>query len=83
PLAWLYVQYRYSGCTRDDFAAKNAAARVAMDKFGELPQDVLEGTRRSKFSPPIARQGLQQRSVISAAAVLPGEEANTDGDQSA
>ncbi len=54
-----------------------------MDKFGELPQDVLEGTRRSKFSPPIARQGLQQRSVISAAAVLPGEKANTDGDESA
>src|SRR3546814_18134342 len=58
----------YSGCTRDDFAAKNAAARAALEKFGELPQEVLEGTRRSKFAPPIARRGLQQRSDGSAAA---------------
>jgi integrating conjugative element protein (TIGR03761 family) len=50
----LAQQYRYSGCTRDDFAAKNAAARAALEKFGELPQDVLEGTRRSTFAPPIA-----------------------------
>lgn len=42
----LAQQYRYSGCTRDDFAAKNAAARAALEKFGELPQDVLEGMRR-------------------------------------
>ena len=30
----LAQQYRYSGCTRDDFAAKNAAARAALEKFG-------------------------------------------------
>ena len=58
----LAQQYRYSGTTRDDFAAKNAAARAALEKFGELPQDVLEGTRRSRFA-PIARRGLQQRSA--------------------
>jgi integrating conjugative element protein (TIGR03761 family) len=40
---------------------RNAAARAALEKFGELPQDVLEGTRRSKFAPPIVRRGLQQR----------------------
>ena len=51
----LAQQYRYSGTTRDDFAAKNAAAS-ALEKFGELPQDVLEGTRRSRFAPPIARR---------------------------
>jgi len=56
----LSQHYRYSGCTRDDFAANNAAARAALEKFGELPQDVLEGTRRSRFAPPIVRrQGLQ------------------------
>ncbi len=49
-------QYRYSGTKRDDFAAKNAAARAALEKFGALPQDVLEGTRRSRFAPPIVRQ---------------------------
>ena len=48
----LAQQYRYSGTTRDDFAAKNAAARAAQEKFGELPQDVLEGTRRSRFPVP-------------------------------
>jgi len=52
----LAQQYRYSGTTRDDFAARNAAARAALEKFGELPQDVLEGTRRSRFAPPIARR---------------------------
>ncbi|CAK0216352.1 integrating conjugative element protein, PFL_4669 family [Burkholderia pseudomallei] len=57
----LAQQYRYSGTQRDDFAANNAAARAAREKFGELPQDVLEGTRRSRFAPPIAhRSGLAQ-----------------------
>lgn len=58
----LAQQYRYSGTQRDDFAANNAAARAAREKFGELPQDVLEGTRRSRFAPPIVRRGgLVQR----------------------
>ncbi|MCB1907199.1 MAG: TIGR03761 family integrating conjugative element protein, partial [Rhodocyclaceae bacterium] len=52
----LAQQYRYSGATRDDFASKNAVARAALERFGELPQDVLEGTRRSRFAPPIARR---------------------------
>lgn len=57
----LAQQYRYSGCTRDDFAAKNAAARTALEKYGELPQAVLEGTERSRYAPPIVR-----RSALSA-----------------
>lgn len=58
----LAQQYRYSGTKRDDFAANNAAARAAREKFGELPEDVLEGTRRSRFAPPIVRRGgLAQR----------------------
>ncbi|WP_140720798.1 MULTISPECIES: PFL_4669 family integrating conjugative element protein [Gammaproteobacteria] len=52
----LAQQYRYSGCTRDDFAAKNAAARAAIEKYGELPQEVLEGTKRSRYAPPIVRR---------------------------
>ena len=71
----LAQQYRYSGCTRDDFAAKNAAARAALEKFGELPQEVLEGTRRSKFAPPIVRRGLQQRGDGPAAAPSASDEA--------
>ena len=53
--------YRYSGACRDDFAAKNAVARAALEKFGELPQDVLEGTRRSRFAPPILRPSAAAR----------------------
>ncbi|RUS67442.1 hypothetical protein CUZ56_01387 [Saezia sanguinis] len=51
----LVQQYQYSGTRRDDYAAKNAAASNAIEKFGELPQDVLEGTRRSRYAPPIIR----------------------------
>ncbi|MCC4586486.1 TIGR03761 family integrating conjugative element protein [Xanthomonas sp. NCPPB 1067] len=68
----LAQQYRYSGCTRDDFAAKNAAARAALEKFGELPHEVLEGTRRSRYAPPIVR-----RSALAATARRSG---SSDGD---
>ena len=49
-------QYQHSGTVRDDFAAQNAAARAALEKYGPLPQDVLEGTRRSRFAPPRVRR---------------------------
>ncbi|QVX40777.1 TIGR03761 family integrating conjugative element protein (plasmid) [Ralstonia solanacearum] len=52
----LAQHYRYSGTKRDDFAANNAAARAALEKYGALPQDVLEGTRRSRYAPPIVRR---------------------------
>lgn len=52
----LAQQYRHAGVTRDDIAANNARAREAVDKFGELPQDVLEGTRRSNFAPPLPQK---------------------------
>ena len=51
----LAQQYKYSGATRDDFAASNARAREALQAFGELPQDVLDGSQRSEFAPPIVR----------------------------
>jgi integrating conjugative element protein (TIGR03761 family) len=57
----LAQQYRYSGTTRDDFAAKNAAARAALEKFGELPQEVLEGTRRSRFCATHRTPGWNRR----------------------
>jgi len=52
----LAQQYKYSGTQRDDFAANNAVARNAREKYGELPRDVLEGTRRSRFAPPLIRR---------------------------
>src|SRR5690606_32347558 len=75
----LAQQYRYSGTTRDDFAAKNAAARAALEKFGELPQDVLEGTRRSRFAPPIARRTTKPGMPPAAPAIEPDATAHTDG----
>ena len=58
-LFMLAQQYRYSGATRDDFAANNAVARAAREKFGDVPQDVLEGTRRPRFAPPIIRRSAR------------------------
>mgnify|MGYP000001637494 CR=1 FL=1 len=75
----LAQQYRYSGTTRDDFAAKNAAARAALEKFGELPQDVLEGTRRSRFAPPIARRTTKPGTPPAAPAIVPDAQAPTGG----
>lgn len=74
----LAQQYRYSGTTRDDFASMNAAARMALEKFGELPQDVLEGARRSRFAPPIARRG--DTSSRPSGAVRPGDPTDDDVD---
>lgn len=48
----------FSGASRDDFAAKNARAQQARDMYafaGDIPQDILEGTRRSKFAPATTR----------------------------
>lgn len=67
----LAQRYRYSGASRDDFAANNAVARVARETLGEPPQDVLEGTRRSRFAPPTRRSGL--RDGATAAAPPPNE----------
>lgn len=50
--------YKFSGAARDDFAANNAkaeAARKMYERYGQIPQDILEGTRRSNFAPPIIR----------------------------
>jgi hypothetical protein len=47
------TQYRFTGVTRDDMAANNEKARSAIDKYGELPQDILEGRTRAKHAPKI------------------------------
>lgn len=75
----LAQQYRFSGTTRDDFASMNAAARAALEKFGELPQDVLEGTRRSRFAPPISRRA-RQSSQPTGSSPSAEEPAGADGD---
>lgn len=51
----LSQQYRYSGARREDFITGNAVARAAVERFGALPQEVMDGTRRSRFAPPAVR----------------------------
>ncbi|EXL06464.1 conjugal transfer protein [Brucella anthropi] len=72
----LAQQYRFSGTTRDDFASMNAAARAALEKFGELPPDVLDGTRRSRFAPP-TRRGRQSSQPTGS---NPSDDGRTDDD---
>ncbi len=54
-LLGLAQNYRLAGVTRGDMAANNARAREALEKFGTPPLDILQGTRRSQFAPPIVR----------------------------
>lgn len=49
----LALQYKNTGVTRDDMAAKNARYAAAVERMGLPPQDILEGTRRSEYAPPI------------------------------
>lgn len=48
-------RFRASGATRDDFAANNARARAALEKLGQLPDDILQGSRRPKLGPNPSR----------------------------
>jgi len=50
---WQSSRYRYTGVTRNDIAANNPIARNAIEKYGELPQEILEGTKRGKYAPKI------------------------------
>jgi hypothetical protein len=45
----LPVGFLYSGNRHESMA------RNAIEKFGELPRDILDGTRRSRFAPPLVR----------------------------
>lgn len=53
----LAQRYRIAGVTRDDMAQHNARAQEAIERFGLPPQDILDGSRRSQFAPPIIRRG--------------------------
>ncbi|MGL4667074.1 MAG: PFL_4669 family integrating conjugative element protein [Saezia sp.] len=49
----LVAHYRVVDVQRKDFAEDNDKARAALQKFGEVPADIMDGTRRSRFSPPL------------------------------
>lgn len=56
PMRTLFTlaNFRASGTKRDDFAANNARAQAAIEKFGVLPEDVLTGELRPKMGPRLA-----------------------------
>jgi len=49
----LSANYRYTGVKRDDIVANTAVARSAIEKYGELPQEILKGETRAKYAPAI------------------------------
>jgi integrating conjugative element protein (TIGR03761 family) len=51
----LSSSYRFTGVKRDDIAANNAVARRAIEKYGVLPQIILEAGKRSRYAPQISR----------------------------
>lgn len=51
----LSSNYRFTGVKRDDIAANTAVAQSAIEKYGELPQVILEGETRAKYAPAITR----------------------------
>ena len=52
----LAQQYKSSGLNREDYQANTSLAISAKERFGEIDQDILEGTRRSRFAPPLVRR---------------------------
>lgn len=41
--------YRFSGANRDDLAANNAVARKVIERYGELPEEILTGKQRAVY----------------------------------
>lgn len=58
----LAQKYRRIPVTREDFRMGNARAAAAEEAVGALPADILDGTRRSQYAPPL-RQPATDHSV--------------------
>lgn len=55
---YLVYNYRITGVTRDDMAAKNQVAKRAIDAMGELKEEFLAGTTRAKTAPQLPSKRL-------------------------
>lgn len=58
----LAQQYKPSGVKRNDYDSNTPSALRARERFGNVPGDVLEGSRRSRFAPPLLRRPVLQHS---------------------
>ncbi|WP_285412654.1 PFL_4669 family integrating conjugative element protein [Pseudomonas sp. lyk4-40-TSB-59a] len=52
----LAQQFKASGVKRDDYLSNTPAALKARERFGDVPEDVLDGSARSPFAPPLMRR---------------------------
>lgn len=53
--------YRFTGVARDDIAANNRVAQAAVLKYGELPQYILDGSKRGIYAPDIKKLANKQK----------------------
>ena len=52
----LVTRWHFTGATRDDFAANNQRARMAVDRMGPLSDDILHGINRHPAAPELRRK---------------------------
>ena len=65
--------YRYTGVSRADMAYGTARAAEALRRWGELPPDVLDGTRRAEYGPPLPAESFAHRIAADAEAPASAE----------
>ena len=58
--------YRYTGVSRADMAYGTARAVEALQRWGELPPDILDGTRRAEYGPPLPTESFANQIVADA-----------------
>ena len=52
---WTSNTYRFMGVNRDDLAANNKVALRAIEKYGELPESIKDGSQRGRYAPEIIK----------------------------
>lgn len=58
----LAQRFKVAGITRKELAAKTAHAQDVIQRFGEVPEEVFSGQRRSSFAPPLDLRGISLES---------------------
>ncbi|EHU7138197.1 TIGR03761 family integrating conjugative element protein [Salmonella enterica] len=74
-------KYRYLPVTREDIAVNNDKAREAIKLFGKVDPDILSGKKRSSWSPPVNRRGVDalKRESLSEGRISSLRETENDG----
>ncbi|EOC0699181.1 PFL_4669 family integrating conjugative element protein [Salmonella enterica subsp. enterica serovar Kokomlemle] len=74
-------KYRYLPVTREDIAVNNDKAREAIKLFGKIDPDILSGKKRSSWSPPVNRRGVDtlKREAPSEGRISSLRETDNDG----